>query len=197
MVSGVAPRHIEFAARVVPITRPHAISLDGGNTSPNELLRFKARDAVLADLTIGYRSKLLYMALDDMAGYKGEAWPKQVTLGKMLGVSRRTIIRWLSELGDYVTVLHRPGCAKYVLAWRGRKPIEAVTKTVTSSREGVTLVSQQIGRKCHTSSLYMNQEIEPSPLRCEKCGDFGVSDGRPCDCSEGERVRERLQRKRA
>jgi hypothetical protein len=161
-----------------------------------ESLRFQARSLVLEDKRIGHRARFLYTVLDDMAGSKGEAWPKQETLGRMVGVSRRTIIRWLSELSDYVTILHRPGASMYVLSWRSRKPIEAVTKMSLLQPEAVTPVSHQVGQICHSSSLLVNQEIEPMPVTCEKCEDLGFlpGSGDSCDCVRGREVSRRRQR---
>ncbi len=93
--------------------------------TPNESLRFSAREAVLFNPNISAGAYRLYMALDSMAGFKGHCWPNQIILAKRLGVTDRGLRKWLSELSDIVSVVHRRGANYYLLAWadQGRKPI--------------------------------------------------------------------------
>jgi DNA-binding transcriptional ArsR family regulator len=83
--------------------------------------RYDGLRAVDFDTRLGPGPARLYHVLDDYAGAAGTCFPHQATLAKRIGVSDRTIRRWLSELVRTGHVIpRRTGRGSYyTLAWVG------------------------------------------------------------------------------
>jgi hypothetical protein len=83
--------------------------------------RFAGLRAVNFDTRLGPGPSRLYNVLDDYAGAAGTCFPHQATVAKRLGVSDRSIRRWLSELVQTGHVIpRRTGRGShYTLAWVG------------------------------------------------------------------------------
>jgi hypothetical protein len=79
--------------------------------------RAAARIAVIMDCELSFMARCLYVLLDDYAGDRGEAWPRQQRLGVQLGVSARYVRTALGELGKYVTVERGRRGATYRLTY--------------------------------------------------------------------------------
>ncbi len=125
----------------------------------SERLRFSARDEVIFNPSLSTGARCLYVALDSMAGFKGQCWPNQVILAKRLGTTDRALRRWLCELSGIVSMVHRRGANIYLMKWiDGRKPmLQGRTLVSYVNGEGRTLVSGDVGQKCPS----YNQAIEP------------------------------------
>lgn len=61
----------------------------------------QVENIVLRDGSLGARPKALYCVLLSYAWNKNECYPNQETIAEDLGVTRRTVIRWLEELKEY------------------------------------------------------------------------------------------------
>lgn len=83
--------------------------------------RFAGLRAVNFDTRLGPGPSRLYNVLDDYAGAAGTCFPHQATLAKRLGVSERSIRRWLCQLVQTGHVIpRRTGHGSdYTLAWVG------------------------------------------------------------------------------
>lgn len=81
--------------------------------------RAQMRSGVIYDRALSPGARMLYVALDDYAGIKGTAWPKQATLADRLGFSLRSIQVWLDELvaAHYLTRRRGPTGNIYGMAW--------------------------------------------------------------------------------
>lgn len=150
------------------------------------------------DLNLSHGAVRLYIMLDDMAAYRGTAWPSQETAAKRLGVTVRQVRRWYRELaGAYLsTIRNRRENAIQSLVWTG-----CLERTKMSGY--VTKMSSQADKNVRSIPYYMNQEIEPGNLTCEKCSDTGVLGdcSTLCDCPIGADVakerKSRYARRRA
>ena len=94
-------------------------------TKPAAEKRFSTRyhglRAAMFDTGLEPGPARLYQVLDDYAGAVGACFPHQATLAKRLGVSDRSIRRWLSQLvhTGHVTVRRTKLGCRYTLGWVG------------------------------------------------------------------------------
>lgn len=82
--------------------------------------RAAMRSSVICDRGLGGWSKLIYFGLDHFANWQGLAYPKQVTLGSLVGASLSEVQRSLPVLVErkYISVVRRrQRFAVYLLAW--------------------------------------------------------------------------------
>ena len=86
--------------------------------------RLRARSRVIYDVSLDMGARLLYVQLDDMAGERGECWPKIPTLSAKLGASVRQVHRWLDDLraGDQIKTTRGRRGLVYILSWRDVTP---------------------------------------------------------------------------
>lgn len=72
-------------------------------------------DWLLESDVCSIHAKVTYALLCRYAGEDGSCYPKQTTLAKRLGVSRRTVINYLKELKDkgLIDVVHTQGVNRY------------------------------------------------------------------------------------
>jgi hypothetical protein len=81
--------------------------------------RCNYRMRVVYDTRLSPGARLLYVALDDHAGMKAEAWPKQELLATRLGMSLSRIEVWTAELkrSGYVVARKTARGNRYSMGW--------------------------------------------------------------------------------
>lgn len=184
---------------LTPLTRGYPFR--GGLLTLHEKKRFEARSLVLRDTELSFGARVLYYYLDDMAGERGSAYPRQQTITRAIGASLRQVRRFFQELeGRHIASTRKLGCASTrSLAWISGLAV----RPSAASREAIGGLSKRPPATC--DSLYEPDLIEPggeSPAaKCHTCGDSGLKGypdlgNGPCDCAAGIAVRKRLDRPR-
>lgn len=83
----------------------------------------------MRDPGLSHAAKVLYDLLDDMAGEKGECWPKQQTLSVAMQLKPRQIRSLIEELGQRVTRERGRYNTRYGLEWASGKPVQTEIQT--------------------------------------------------------------------
>jgi hypothetical protein len=205
VVFGLITGHIGFAARDrASHTIPTRAPLTGGFTTQLEKLRFEARVIVMRDVSLSCGARLVYSYLDDMAAFRGEAHPKQVTIARALGLSLRQVQRFCKELeGRHITSERKLGTASTrALRWAvGTVTPRAAARHATGGATNPPRAARD--------SLYepgsLNQGIETdeengqvNPCDCAGTGFYPVGGKTPCrECTLGWMMARRQEKRRA
>lgn len=140
--------------------------------------RAAARSKVMCDVTLSAGARTFYNLIDDYAGMKGIAWPRQGTIALRLEVSRRTVNRWVAECirTGYIQTEGRRNATKYRLTWAQPLRQECLitydknvsTRTLPGTSEASSTVSSSPSGgsseptvKPISVSLRENREAEP------------------------------------
>lgn len=100
----ILPEHSR-ASQPLPITAPKK--------------RCDYRREVIRDKRLSPWARLLYVELDDRAGMKAEAWPRQQILADVFSVHRQRINEWVQELvaAGYVKTVRTGRSSHYFPGW--------------------------------------------------------------------------------
>jgi hypothetical protein len=189
----------------MPLTAPataivSAPAPDVKRADPNSSTRQRCdyRRQVVFDTKLSASARLLYVALDDYAGSRAEAWPRQKVLAEQFGVHRSQIKRWLGELiaAGYVVSRRTGRNNRYLLFWgKGAKTRPMANRI---GREN----APSDGAKMRPGISY-EPDYEPEPegaapeWKCGYCRDRGVvsdhGERKPCgSCAKGRALNARM-----
>jgi hypothetical protein len=157
------------------------------------------RRQVIHDKVLSVGARLLYVELDDMAGGKAEAWPKQQRLADRLGVCLHSIEIWIAELkrANHIAARKTSMGNRYFMAWSDPHPgAGGVGKRPASGcgsdpHPGAGPFIYEPGKRTGCSSVFPNEE-EPGntpACRCGGSGSFLYEDVK----SDGRVVRKQVQ----
>jgi len=135
-------------------------------------VRCETRMRVVYDKSLSPGARLLYVALDDYAGMKGIAWPRQTTLAKRLGWSEGWVRQQLRELeaSGYILSERRQRGVLYRMGWQ----IPTVTPVSVGNFPTVTRVSVETVTPVSVGSAASIYEpvVKKEPGSC-RCGGTG------------------------
>lgn len=108
--------------------------------------------------TAGNHSNLIatYSYLCFRGSSKGYCFPKQETIAKAIGVSRRTVnrnLKELEELGLIKRVRRRTGDGQPISTVYELPEVKKMLECDTSVTEGTSSVSQKVRHQCHTNNI--------------------------------------------
>jgi hypothetical protein len=173
-------------------------NLEGFMTA-QEKARFEARVVVMRDTEISYGARVLYWYLDDMAGWKGETYPRQKTTLKAIGASLTHLKRFYRELeGRHVFSSRRKGSASIrSLRWVGPR---AASLGRAAGGLGVgprAALAYSIEPDLIEPGTLTDEEKSKPACDCAGSGYYPLGSGQPCrECEAGWKLA-KTQRRRA
>jgi DNA-binding transcriptional MocR family regulator len=134
--------------------------------------RCAARLAVITDKRLPMGARSLYVLLDDYAGAKGVAWPKQQTLAHRLGASRQAAQRWIAELErrGWLAIERTGRAHRYTLRWAIRASDSATGGHRISICQPVVIPQSEAAPAPPAPPV---EQAEPATEDCSRCGNTG------------------------